>query len=181
MSRGVLVITSLAFALAACAQPAPNDHGWRVNGVRVPDEPWRAHDGPFLALLFITDDAQAIYEFWNTQPGNVPVEPVASAAPGVAVEAVVMFVRCQPDRDGNCNVWGTASVIASDGRVLASETEVPLWVGRPPPQGDALGISEHGVGLVVESFPGSYTFRMVVTDRVADRQVSLAQELAVAQ
>ena len=88
---------------------------------------------------------------------------------------MVFFARCQPDGHGNCSVWGKASVETSDGRVLAKGVEVPLWVDRPPLPGDALGVSEHGVGLVVADFAGSYTFRVVVTDRVAGREVALVR------
>jgi hypothetical protein len=63
--------------------------------------------------------------------------------------------------------------------VLAKQVEVALWVDHPPPAG--LGVSEHGLGVVVEDFAGSYTFHFVVTDRVARREVSLVQELAVAR
>jgi hypothetical protein len=171
----------LAFACAGCSGAPPDAYGWSVDGVLAPDEPWRGHDGPFLAQLVLTDDAKALYEIWNTKPGNVPMRPTVHAAPGTHVETVVLFVHCQPDRDGNCSVWGEATVEASDGRVLADGIEVPLWVDRPPPPGDALGISEHGIGLVVADFAGSYTFRVVVTDRVAGREVALAQELAVAR
>jgi hypothetical protein len=91
----------------------------------------------------------------------------------------VYFAGCQPADDGDCSVWGKATLEASDGRALAKEVEVALSVDRPPPSGDAFGMSEHGIGLVVEDFAGSYTFRVVVTDRVAGREVVLVRELAV--
>jgi hypothetical protein len=109
----------------------------------------------------------------------VPVRHVARAVPGSRVETAVFFARCEPDAAGSCSVWGTATIEASDGRVLAKQVEVALWVDHPPPAG--LGVSEHGLGVVVEDFAGSYTFHFVVTDRVARREVSLVQELAVAR
>jgi len=171
----------LALAWVGCAGAPPDADGWRVDGGLVPDEPWRGHDGPFLAQLVLTHGAKALYESWSAQPGAVPVHPEVHAVPGARVETVVYFVRCQPDGDGNCSVWGKATVEASDGRVLADGVEVPLWVDRPPPPSDGLGMSEHGIGLVLEDFAGSYTFRVVVTDRVAGREVALVQELAVAR
>ena len=183
MIRIVFLILSLALVSLACASPSANDYGWYVNDVLVSDEPWRSHDGPLLALLFITDEvkAEALYDFWNTEAGNVPIEGITTVAPGVAVETVVVFAGCEPDDEGNCAVWGTASVVTGAGRVLAEQIEVPIWVGRPPPQGASLGISEHGVGTVTDRFAGSYTFRMVVTDRVAEREVPLVRELVIAQ
>ncbi|MBW2270824.1 MAG: hypothetical protein JRH16_19860, partial [Deltaproteobacteria bacterium] len=163
MSRHTAVLLSLTLVLIAGAEPPVDDAGWQVNGIRVPDEPWRAHDGPFLALLFISEDAKALRDSWGTKPGKVPLEPTTHAAPGVAAETAVFFVRCQPDSEGNCDVWGTASIVARDGRILVNRKKVPLWVGRPPPPGEAIGISEHGVGLVTENFAGSYTFYMIVT------------------
>ena len=53
MSRLGAVPLALAAMLLACAAPPQVDQGWYVNGAPVPDEPWRAHDGPFLAALVI--------------------------------------------------------------------------------------------------------------------------------
>ena len=180
MSRLGAVLLALAAMLLACAAPPQVDQGWYVNGAPVPDEPWRAHDGPFLAALVITDDAESLYEFWNTKPGNVPVSPVTKIAPGTSVEAVVFFIGCETDSQGNCDIRGSATVIAPDGRLLADRIEVPLWVGRPAPPGGALGISEHGVGMTDERLPGSYTFRIVVSDRIGNREVPLERELTIA-
>jgi hypothetical protein len=180
MSRAGVLFLSLVAACLACASTV-DDHGWYVDGVRVADESWRGHDGPFLATLILTDDPKSVYDFWNTKPGNVPVPSITSIAPDTSVEAVVFFVGCEPDPQGNCGVWGTATVISPNGSLLADRVEVPLWVGRPPPPGRALGISEHGIGMSNESLPGSYVFHMVVTDRVANRQVPLEQELTIVQ
>jgi hypothetical protein len=132
-------------------------------------------------MLLLTDDPDSVYDFWNTKPGHVPVSSITEIAANASVEAVVFFVGCAPDPQGNCGVWGTATVTSPDGSLLADRIEVPLWVGRPPPPGQALGISERGVGMSNESLLGSYSFRMVVTDRIANRQVSLEQELTIVQ
>jgi hypothetical protein len=171
----LLVSTCLAFSSLS------DEFGWYVDGVLVADEPWRGHNGPFLAMLILTDDPKSVYDFWNTKPGNVPIPSTSKVAPGASVEAIVFFVGCEPDPRGNCSVWGTATVISPNGSLLADRTEVPLWVGRPPPPGRALGISEHGIGMSNESLPGEYTFRIVVKDRVARRQVSLEQKLSIVQ
>ena len=42
-----------------------------------------------------------------------------------------------------------------------------------------LNISEHGVDLVVEESVSSYRFHMVVSDRNAERNVTLVHDLAV--
>jgi hypothetical protein len=178
--RRTLQILGLALAWAACAGAAPDAGGRRVGGGPDSDEPWRGHDGPFLAQLVLVHGARALYETWSKKPGEGPLEPAVQAVPGARVETVVYFAHCQPDGEGNCSVWGKATLEASDGRTLASGIEVPLSVGRPPPPGDTLGMSEHGIGLVIEDFAGSYTFRVVVTDRVAGREVALVRELAVA-
>lgn len=179
MKRTALQLCVLALGSLCCAAAPRDEYGWFVDGKRVPDEAWRAHDGPFLAQLVLTADARALQAAWNDDPDGAPVRPLDHAAPDSKVETVVFFARCEPDREGNCSVWGTATVEASDGRVLANRVEVPLWVDHPPPPG--LGVSEHGLGVVIEDFAGSYTFRFVVTDRVGRREVSLMQELAVAR
>ena len=180
MIRTGALFLPLVAAYLACASPT-DDRGWYVDGVPVADEAWRGHDGPFLATLILTDVPETIYDFWNTKPGNVPVVSITKIAPNTGVEAVVIFAGCKPDHQGNCGVWGTATVISPAGSLLADRIEIPLWVGRPPPPGRALGISEHGIGMRNESAPGSYIFHMVVTDRIADRRVSLKQELTIMQ
>jgi hypothetical protein len=170
---------ALVLASAGCAVGEPAAEGSRVAGASAPDEPWRGHDGPFFAQLVLAHGAKALYQTWSAQPGEVPLEPPVRAVPGARVETVVYFARCRPGGDGHCSVWGKATLETSDGRVLAKEVEVALSVDRPPPPGDALGMSEHGIGLVVEDFAGSYTFRVVVTDRVAGREVALVRELVV--
>ena len=169
----------LALASAGCAGGEPGAEASRIAGAPAPDEPWRGHDGPFVAQLVLAHGARALFETWSAQPGEVPLEPTVRAVPGARVETVVYFAQCQPGSDGHCSVWGKATLETSDGRVLAKEVEVPLSVDRPPPSDDTLGMSEHGIGLVVEDFTGSYTFRVVVTDRVAGREVELVRELVV--
>jgi hypothetical protein len=176
----VVVALSILFGVGA-APDAAEPHGWFVDGKPAPDEPGRKHDGPFRAQLVLSGEAKALQERWSREPGTLPVRGMARAAPGARAETVVFFAGCQADAAGSCSVWGEARVDASDGRVLADGIEVPLWVGRPAPAPPALGISEHGIGLVVEDFAGSYAFRMVVTDRNAGRTVALVQELAVAR
>ena len=178
MRRSALLLLA---AMLGCAAPTPDEQGWDINGVLASDEPSRGHDGPFLAMLFLTDDAEALYDRWNSEPGNFRTQNMHSARPGASVEAVVVFVRCQRDPAGNCNVWGTATVEASDGRILARDVEVPLWVGRAPVPDPALNISEHGIGLVVEASVSSYKFHMVVSDRNAERTVTLVHDLIVSR
>jgi hypothetical protein len=166
-------------AIAISTSAVAGDDGWYVDGVLVPDESWRGHDGAFLAQLILTDNANAIYEYWNNQPGAMKVAPISKVRPGVKASAIAFFAHCQPDSNGNCNVWGKVSIKTSTGRVLGKDIDVPLWVGRPPPGGDALGIAEQDIGLIVEDFDGSYTFQVVVSDRIADRHISLTQILTV--
>jgi hypothetical protein len=179
VTRTALRLCTLALGFVCCAAAPADEHGWYVDGKRIPDEAWRAHDGPFLAQLVLSADARALQAAWKDDPDDAAVRPLDRAAPGSKVETVVFFARCEPDAAGNCSVWGTATIEASDGRVLANRVEVALWVDHPPPAG--LGVSEHGLGVVVEDFAGSYTFRIVVTDRVARREVSLVRQLAVAK
>jgi hypothetical protein len=132
-----------------------------------------------VALLHVTDDAEALYHFWNTQEGNVPLQELASVAPGTHVETVVLFSMCQPDTKGNCQVWGNASVKTERGEVLSEGARIALWVDRPAPPPGTLGISEHGVGLVTDLSAGAYFFQLEVEDTVGKRTVTLARELRV--
>jgi hypothetical protein len=179
LSRFTLLLLWFVAFEGWCAEPPDDEYGWRTDGVLMPDTPHQGHDGPFLALLFVTDRAEALYEDWFTKPDKPKVTNLDLTVPGTTVEAVVVFVHCQPDADGHCQVWGTATVTTSDGRTLLDAVEVPLYVGHPSPPGAALGISEHGIGMVVEDIDGWYRFQVLVEDRVAGRKVSLVQELTV--
>jgi hypothetical protein len=79
MRRSALLVLTLTLA---CAATSPNKQGWVVNGDPVPDEAWRKHDGPFLAMLVVTDQAEALYDRWNTVPGNFATHNIHSAVPG---------------------------------------------------------------------------------------------------
>ena len=157
---------------------AADEDGWYVNGKLVPDDPSRGHDGPFLAHLALTDDAERLYEAWNTKPGGVQMPELDEALPGAQVEAIVFFARCKADASGNCQIWGLATVTMNGNVVLARDVEVPLYVDQPKPTGLNLGISEHGVGMRIE-VASSYRFEIAVTDRVAHRTVNLVRDLKV--
>jgi hypothetical protein len=178
MSRVVILCLWLITNAAWCETRAEEEYGWRENGVIVPDTPSKAHDGPFLVHMFVVDDAERLYRDWFNKPENPRARHVATARPGTEIEVVVVFVHCQADTSGNCQVWGTATVTTSDGRTLIDKAAVPLYVNHPPLPGAALGISEHGLGMVIEELEGSYKFEMLVEDRVSGRKVALVQELA---
>jgi hypothetical protein len=178
MNNLIKVLSICLMLLIAGANYLHSD-GWFEGGRPVPDEKWRRHDGPFKALLIVTDHADALYEAWNNRPGNIPASTVTRVAPGTAVEAVVFFAGCQPDHNGNCQIAGVGNVISKSGRKVAKDVAVDIWPSRPAPPPPALGISEHGMGLVVTSEDLGYTFSLRLTDLVSKRSLVLERSFDV--
>jgi hypothetical protein len=174
-----LSTVALAVFVSVCSAAAGVQYGWYENGTLVPDNPGRGHDGPFLAQLSLTDDPDALYERWNTKPGNFQIKAVEEAAPGTVIEAVVFFAHCEANALGNCDIRGIGTVLLDDGFAVAKDVEIPIYVDHPQPPGATLGIAESGMKLQIEPEETSYRFEVSVTDRIANRTVKLVRELKV--
>lgn len=107
-----MIIALLAGAVSACtsASRVEQASSWYINDAAAPDAEWRKTDGPFGALLFVTDDATSIYDFWEHEEGGVPIKRLDRAPAGTHVETIVFFIRCAPNRDGKCSVRGFVTV-----------------------------------------------------------------------
>ena len=158
---------------------APETGGvWYENGKPAPDTPSRKSSGEFGAHLIVTDDADALYEFWRTKPGAVPVKAVGTVKAGTRMETVVFFVGCAADSVGHCLVEASATVTTGTGKVLIEDQRLTLSA-RQRPSGRNLGISENGVGVEADRAHRSYIFTLDVVDRVASRSVTLTQAVVV--
>jgi hypothetical protein len=180
MPRSISAFLLLLLALFGCSKSQSSPGVWHVNGKPAPDTNWYKSDPPFGAQLFITGEeaAKDLYRRWETVPGNVRINPLASVKSGTPIETVVLFVRCAPDPNGNCRIEARATVKSGKGKVLIRQAPLTLSV-RAAPKGDELGISERGVGLITSFDDRSYFFEMTVFDRIAKRKVELAQEIIV--
>lgn len=156
------------------------DAKWHVDGKEVPATEWRSADGPFRAMLFFTDEPQALYRAWNS--GARPqVNGVESIRPGQQFEAIVIFVDCEPNDQRQCRVTSDWKIATSDGRNLGEASRVPTWVDKRAGRPQELMIAERGVGMSAElGFGGSYIFTVLVRDEISGRQVELRRQITVA-
>ena len=173
VSRSAMV---LAFALAVVSGASAQEdrYGWYVDGVQVPDEPWRGHDGPFLATLVITEDLEATVRAWFASPPDTPPSTnIFDAAPGSTVIFCIFVAHCQVDSSGVCDVSGGIRIETSDGRLLPNGREIP-WSSaqKPGPHGNF----DAFLGLRLHASHGSFSYRATIYDHIGNRQISLVQE-----
>lgn len=155
---------------------------WQQDGRAVPDEAWRRADGPFAAMLLVTDEPNEFLEAW-ARPASPDYKPyvhrVSETRRGGVVAAMILFARCAPDASGNCRSVVDFRVLRPDGSVYA-EHRAPLWDGAPPPYTSLQLGTAHMVFEVEPSDPlGSYRIEAIVRDQIAKRRVALSQELSV--
>jgi hypothetical protein len=141
---------------------------------------WRATDGDFTAMMFLSDKPEEVYSAWNDGPANkVKVSALPSISNGKAFEAIVIFSGCAADKNRNCNVVANWKIETLDGQNLGEVKEAPLWVNRKAPISGQLQISEKGVGLVASKADKGYLIRVQVKDLISGRSVRLIQSTSV--
>jgi hypothetical protein len=141
---------------------------------------WQGVDGEFMAMMVLSDAPEKIYDAWyNGPPNGVKLTALPSVAPGVKLEAIVIFSGCTPDEKGNCQIEADWTVTSDTGRPIGETKDAPLWRDRPAPAARQLQISENGLGLVTTAAHGGYVFRVRVKDVVSGRSVELTQSTKV--
>lgn len=141
---------------------------------------WRATDGRFMAMMFLSDNSDAVYEAWNYGPSNkVRVKELPVVHNGTLFEAIVFFSGCVSDKYGNCNVVADWTVENSHGEVLGEIENAPLWVNRIAPFLGQLQISEKGVSLIANIQNKGYLIKAKVKDLIGGRSVNIMQSTTV--
>jgi hypothetical protein len=149
--------------------------GWQANGRLARDESWRRSDGPFGAMLLLTDQPDQFHRAWNHpgSPGYTPtIHRVSEVRRGDTVAAMIVFARCAPDSLGSCKSEVDFTVLRPDGSVYAANHGSSLWEGPPPPDLQ-LGNAYLSLSLEPRDPLGRYQIRAAVRDEVAGRRVLL--------
>lgn len=141
---------------------------------------WRATDGSFMAMIFLSDNPESVYEAWNYGPSNkVRVSDLPAVNNGTLFETIVFFSGCVSDKYGNCNVVADWTIENSSGEVLGEIENAPIWVNRIAPLLGQLQISEKGVGLIANIQNKGYLIKARVKDLIGGRSVSIIQSTTV--
>jgi hypothetical protein len=143
-------------------------------------EEYRAFDGPFTAVVFISDNPQRIYSDWLTNPSPViKIQSLPSVSAGKAIEAILVFSGCTPDSKGNCTVEADWTVTTPSGELIGKTENEPIWGNRTAPAAGQLQIAEKGLSIVSASRHEGYVFKVKVRDKVSGRSVEIMQRIKV--
>ena len=149
------------------------------------DQPWHRRDGPFEAMLAVTDRLDEFINGWSkTQAAGHPprIKPPRAAKRGDVVWGVVLFSHCKADKSGRCRTEADFTVLRPDGSTHSTHYGAEVWRGKPPAP-PKLQISTARLGFHIEKADplGAYKIRAVVKDLEAERQVTVEQTLVVAE
>ncbi|HYV85419.1 MAG TPA: hypothetical protein VFB49_05875 [Patescibacteria group bacterium] len=157
---------------------------WREEGKVVPDTAWMKSSGNFGAMLFLTDKAEDFFKEWNHEPSpdyRPRIGTVTEARRGGQVASIVLFMGCQPDKDGKCDLEADFRLLRPDKTVYAEEKGVEVWKNKPAPPEPNLQLGQGVFALKVETDDplGTYTFEAKVRDRVSKIELVLQRDLRV--
>ena len=176
MSRS-WILTALVFATLV-ATPSGQ---WFMNGVRVPDEPWRKSRDNFGALLILSDKSEEFLTAWTNATPGVSVQTTTTVRRGVPLVPFVLFIGCHPDAHGLCDASFDVEVIKPDGSEYFSTPGLELWRDKPAPPESVLGLSVGYVEINIEPDDplGEYLVHISARDANAEIELELEQRFRV--
>lgn len=150
---------------------------WKTDGKAVPDTPSAKSDGDFGAQFEFTDKPEELYAAWEKPTPGVQWSRTSTAIRGVPIVGVVFFTGCAANASGNCELVGRFTLKTPSGKPWGDPIEADIWVGLPPPGGNALQLSHHHLGLVIDPGDelGEYSARLELTDRISKKKMVLEQ------
>lgn len=160
----------------ALAATAPNE--WLVNG-QAASAPNLAASDPFAVQQLATTDPDRLFANWNRPGAAVNVGATQTMKRNQAIVTVIIFTGCAPNASGFCNVTVDFETVSPSGAIYDRTVGAKVWVGRAPPRGRSLELSEGALGLRVEDKDplGPYTVRAAITDHVAGKTLRTSQVL----
>jgi hypothetical protein len=175
IGTAVLVVL-LLFTLPAMGQ-------WREKGKVVPDTPWAKSDGDFGAMFAFTDKPEELYKAWETPGPGVQWSRTETAVRGIPIVGVIFFTGCVANAAGNCELVARFFLTTPSGKPYGNPIDADIWVGQPPPTGNALQLSHHHFGLVIDPGDelGKYSARAELTDRVSKKKMLLEQQFTAVE
>ena len=137
---------------------------WKKDNERLPDTPDRKSVGEFGGNLLVVKNPRAFIEEWQ-KPETPNITPASTAKRGDLLGAFVLFARCKPDAQGNCNSEVDYAVYKPDGSLYAERKAQPLWKEAPPP-GTNIQLSKAILGIRIEEKDpaGEYVVKATVSD-----------------
>ncbi|MDX3886205.1 MAG: hypothetical protein QHC65_17420 [Sphingomonas sp.] len=152
-------------------------------GAAVPEISDFARQGDFAVQQIITDDAAALLREWNgpDHAGRPPI--IDRIGREKVVDSFIVFTGCTPNPVNQCNVTADFTLIGPQGQVYARHRDTELWVGKAPPAGGALTLSDASLGIFIdpEDPAGDYVVRARVTDHVAGITLRTEKRLTVVE
>jgi len=146
---------------------------WQKEGERLPDTPDRKSVKGFGGQLLIVENPRAFIEEWQ-KPETPNITPASTAKRGDLLGAFVLFARCKPDAQGNCNSEVDYAVYKPDGSLYAERKAQPLWKEAPPP-GTNIQLSRAILGIRIEEKDPAGEY--VVKAKVSDLNLQVSFEL----
>ena len=144
------------------------------NGTAAPENPARASNGTFGAMLVLTDDWPGFLKRWDQPTAGFYMPPaVSSIRKEQPLMSAVIFTGCKPDQAGNCSVTGDFAVIDPNGKTYADQRGANIWSLPPPDSQLQLSVESLGLSLDPPDPLGTYILTARITDRIANKTLEL--------
>lgn len=140
-----------------------------------------AKQGGFAIQQIATADAAGLLRDWAA-PERAKDSPIVDTiAREQVVDNFIVFNGCRADVIRRCNVTADFTLIGPQGQVFAEHHGADIWVGKPPPAGGALTLSDASLGIFIEPEDpaGDYVVRADVTDHIAGITLHTQKTLTV--
>ena len=140
-----------------------------------------AKQGDFAIQQIATADAAGLLRDWAA-PERAKDSPIVDKiAREQVVDNFIVFNTCRADVIRRCNVTANFTLIGPQGQVYAEHHGAAIWVGKAPPAGGALTLSDASLGIYIEPDDpaGDYVVRADVTDHIAGITLHTQKTLTV--
>ncbi|SNS10796.1 hypothetical protein SAMN06295912_101380 [Sphingomonas laterariae] len=137
----------------------------------------------FAVQQIITADAAQLLRDWQAPDRATQSPTIERIGREQVVDSFIVFTGCKGDAIHRCNVTVDFTLIGPAGQIFAEHSNAVVAVGKAPPGGGALQLSEESLGIFIEPDDpaGDYVVRAVVTDHVAGIILSTERKLTVVE
>ena len=148
-----------------------------TNAVAAPADPSEAQNGDFGGKLLLTNDPEGFWREWE-KPEPPTVTTTLRVTQARPVHAMVVFHDCKAGSNGKCDVVVRFEIRRPDGALYDESKTAPAWNSAPAPGHNLLAsMGSLGFRLEPEDPLGRYQIFATVTDQVANRSITLIQNV----